>query len=47
MDCDGTLEPNDDGWPVVRCLAFHLDGGQCDPDFLCEPCREIQKADVA
>ena len=40
-ECFGALEPNDDGWPVVRCLVYHLDGGQIDPDFLCDECIEL------
>ena len=47
VDCHGELESNDDGWPMVRCVVFHLDGGQVDSDFLCESCLESQRADVA
>ncbi len=39
-DCYGELEANDDGWPLVRCRAFHLDSGQIDDLFLCDDCRE-------
>lgn len=47
VDCSGELEPNDDGWPVVRCVVFHLDSGQIDPEFLCDSCRRSSQADVA
>ena len=38
-DCCGELVPNDDGFPTVICRTFHLDGGQVDPDFICDDCR--------
>jgi hypothetical protein len=37
--CRGELEPNHDGFPVVICRAFHLDGGQVDDTFICEACE--------
>lgn len=43
MDCHGELVANDDGFPLVRCMAYHLDGGQVDPDFLCDDCFGISK----
>ncbi len=43
--CTGELEPNHDGFPVVTCRAFHLDGGQVDSDFLCEDCAEKVRAE--
>jgi hypothetical protein len=43
VECHGELEPNHDGWPVVRCLTYHLDGGQVDTSFLCEYCRAAQQ----
>lgn len=39
-ECWGELEPNHDGWPIVTCQIYHLDGGQIDPDFRCDDCRE-------
>lgn len=43
--CDGDLEPNHDGFPVVICRSFHLDGGQVDDTFRCDECEEKVKAD--
>lgn len=41
-ECHGELEPNHDGFPIVTCRAFHLDGGQIDTDFACEACEELR-----
>lgn len=40
-DCSGELVANDDGFPVVICRSFHLDGGQVDDEFLCQDCRDV------
>jgi hypothetical protein len=44
-ECYGELEPNHDGFPVVICRAFHLDGGQVDSDFRCDDCDEKLRAE--
>lgn len=44
-ECHGELEPNHDGFPVVICRAFHLDGGQVDSEFRCEDCEEKARID--
>ena len=47
VECHGEQESNDDGWPVVRCLTYHLDSGQTDPDFLCESCDQAKRQGAA
>jgi hypothetical protein len=36
--CTGELQPNHDGFPIVICRDFHLEGGQIDDTFLCAAC---------
>lgn len=42
--CDGDLERNFDGWPLVVCRQFHVDVRSVE--FLCETCVEQEAAEA-
>ena len=42
-ECCGEQEPNHDGFPVVTCRNFHLEGGQVDDTFMCAACAEAEQ----
>jgi hypothetical protein len=39
VECHGDQEQNHDGWPAVRCLDYHLEGGTV-ARLLCEDCEK-------